>query len=601
MSDSPENWGMRAALDRRTMLRGGALALGGVAAAALIGCGGDDDEATPTGGSTDATSTSTAVAVNKNQNPAQLTKDANLPFGFGFPEPDKAAKVGGTMNVAVSWDVSTMDPTKSGAGGTITVPNVGYNRLIGFVSGIRYDPLKLELKPELATSWERSPDGLVYTFKIRPGVKWQNLAPLNGRAFAAADAAFAYSRYKAEGVHQSLHSEVDKFEAPDANTLKITLKKPLADYINNLAGRYQTIFPKELVDDGSIKDKVVGTGPMIMTEAKAQQNVTFARNPDYWEGKTNLDGLVFKIMPDGAARIAAFRAGQIEYAYALAGKYSDVKNIMGTNPNVQVFMSQATAGGYGFGMNLQNPKFKDERVRRAISLSMDHDTAIQVIFEGYGVSGPDTPWPFLFSKMPSYKTGELGQWVKPAGDPAQAKQLLEAAGVKDFTINAIYYTYGQYDADRPQLLTDQMRKSGITLNAKRVEYTEFNSAWTTGKLEEATTSGWSAPGFDADNYFYNQIYSKSPGNRHHIEDTQIDQWAEQQRTELDPAKRKDIHKKIWDRIHTDQMFRISQAAGYTYEIQQPWLRGWRGSGGPLGSSSYFYDWGEQLMDMWLDK
>jgi ABC-type transport system substrate-binding protein len=232
---------------------------------------------------------------------------------------------------------------------------------------------------------------------------------------------------------------------------------------------------------------------------------------------------------------------------------------------------------------------------------MDHDSAVQIIYEGYGVSGPDTPWPFLFAKMPNYKTGELGPWVKASGDPTQAKALLDAAGLKDFTINAVYYTYGQYDADRPQLLTDQMRKSGITLSAKRVEYTEFNSAWTTGKLEEATTSGWSAPGFDADNYFYNQIFSTSPGNRHKLNDPQIDAWAVQQRTELDPAKRKDIHKKIWDRIHTDQMFRISQAGGYTYELQQPWLRGFRGSGGPLGTSSYFYDWGEQVPDMWIDK
>ncbi|MGE0227337.1 MAG: ABC transporter substrate-binding protein, partial [Dehalococcoidia bacterium] len=234
MSETPERFGIRAALNRRTLLRGGTLALGGVAAAALIGCGGDDeDEPAPSGASGPA-STGTAVAVNKNQNPAQLTSNPDLPYPFGIPEPDKAPKAGGTLNVGVSWDVSTMDPTKSGAGGTITVPNVGYDRLVGFVSGIRYDPLKLELKPELATSWERSPDGLVYTFKIRPGVKWQNTAPLNGRAFVAADAAFAYQRYKTEGVHQSIHSEVDKFEAPDASTLKITLKKPLADYINNL-------------------------------------------------------------------------------------------------------------------------------------------------------------------------------------------------------------------------------------------------------------------------------------------------------------------------------------------------------------------------------
>ncbi|MBX7110956.1 MAG: ABC transporter substrate-binding protein [Dehalococcoidia bacterium] len=599
MSETTERLGVHLPIDRRTVLRGGTLALGGIAAAALIGCGGDDEE-TPTATGT-AAATGTTTAANKNQNPAQLVKDPNLPYPFGIAEPDKPAKAGGVLNVGVSWDVSTMDPSKSAAGGTITVPNVGYDRLIGFVSGIHYDPLKLELKPELAASWERSPDGLVYTFKIRPGIKWQNVAPLNGRAFVAADAAFALQRYAKEGVHQSIHSEVDKFEAPDAGTLKITLKKPLADYLNNLGGRYQTIFPKELVDDGSIDKTVVGTSSMILRDAKAQQQVTFERNPDYWQGKVNLDGLVFKIMPDGAARIAAFRAGQIEYGYALASKLSDVKNIVGTNPNVQVFMSGGTAGGYGFGMNLQNPKFKDERVRRAISLSMDHDTTIQVIYEGYGVSGPDQPWAFIFPKLPDYKKGELGPWVKAAGDPAQAKQLLDAAGVKDLAINATYYTYAQYDADRPQLLTDQMRKSGITLNARRVEYTEFNSQWVGGKLEEATTSGWSAAGFDADNYFYNQIYSTSPGNRHRLSDPQVDQWADQQRTELDPNKRKDIHKKIWDRIHTDQMYRISQAAGYAYEVQQPWLRGWRGAGGALGSSSYFYDWGEQLIDVWLDK
>jgi ABC-type transport system substrate-binding protein len=191
--------------------------------------------------------------------------------------------------------------------------------------------------------------------------------------------------------------------------------------------------------------------------------------------------------------------------------------------------------------------------------------------------------------------------VKASGDPTQAKQLLEAAGAANLSIDAIYYTYGQYDADRPQVLTDQFRRSGISLNAHRVEYTEFNSQWVPGKLQEATTSGWAAAGYDADNYFYNQVYSKSPGNRHHIEDAQIDQWAEQARTELDAAKRKDILKKIWDRVWVDQMFRIPQAGFYGYEVMQPWLRGWRGAGGALGSSSYFYDWGEQIPDIWLDK
>lgn len=58
---------------------------------------------------------------------------------------------------------------------------------------------------------------------------------------------------------------------------------------------------------------------------------------------------------------------------------------------------------------------------------------------------------------------------------------------------------------------------------------------------------------------------------------------------------------IWDRSWTDEMYRAPQSSGYVFDVMQPWYRGWRGSGGPVGTSSYFYDWGEQIPDMWIDK
>ncbi|MGE0134567.1 MAG: ABC transporter substrate-binding protein [Dehalococcoidia bacterium] len=588
-------------LGRRAALRGGALALGGVSLAALVGCGGDEDGGDdPVPGVRGETTAVATVAPGVDQNPAQLVQQEGLPYPFGYPEPSTTPKDGGAVTVAVSWDISTMDPTRSAAGGTITVPNTSYDRLIGFVSGIHYHPLNLELKPELAESWERSPDGLVLTFKLRPEVRWHNVAPLNGRPFVAEDVAYAYRRYQSEGVHQSIWTEVDNIEAPDDATVRITLKTPLADFINNLAGRYQTIFPRELVDDGSIERTVVGTGPLIFRDAQQTQAVNFDRNPDYWGGPIHVDSFVYRIIPDLNARTAAFRAGQVEYAYAIAGRASEVEVIRGTNPDVNVHMTGGTAGGYGFGMNLQNPKFADERVRRAISLANDHRTTIALLYENYGLAAPDMPWPFLYEDAPDLQSGVLGEWVRPSGDPEQARQLLEAAGAGGLTINASYYTYGPYDATRPELLADQFRRAGITLNARRADYTEFNSQWVPGNLEEATTSGWAAPGFDADSYFYNQVHSASPGNRHKLQDSQIDAWAERQRVQLDPAARAELQQQIWDRIWLDQMYRIPQAGGYSYEIHQPWFRGFRG-GGPLGTSSYFYDWGEQIPDIWLDR
>src|SRR5690349_5524846 len=81
-------WGGSIALDRRTVLRGSALAVGGLAAAALIGCGGDDNNDGGTTTPSSATSAATQTVPNKNQNPAQVRKDPNLPYPFGFAEPD---------------------------------------------------------------------------------------------------------------------------------------------------------------------------------------------------------------------------------------------------------------------------------------------------------------------------------------------------------------------------------------------------------------------------------------------------------------------------------------------------------------------------------
>jgi len=581
------------AVSRRTLLRGAGFGAAGIAAAALIGCGSDDDEEAPPasgGGGSEATATSTASGE-------ATSSDSLLPFPRQFPEPDKQPKTGGTMVIGVSWDVGPMDPTKSGAGGTITVPNSTYNRLIGYVSGQHFNPDKLELKPELAEAWESTPDGLTYTFHIQPGIKWQNIAPLSGREFVATDAKFAFERYASEGVHQSLWSAASAIEAPDDSTLVVTLSIPDVDFIWPLGGRYQTIFPHELVDDASIEKVAIGTGPMILKEALASQRVTLEANPDYFMQAPYLAGVEYRVMPDFTSRLAAFRTNQIDYGYALAGKFSDVAEIQKTNPDVQLMSSGGTSGGYGFGMNTQHPKFQDERVRQALALAMDHETTVQIMFEGYGVALPDIPWAFVFDEMPSAEKGELGPYF--GYNPDEAKALLTAAGAADLQINAAYYTYASYDVQRAEVLTSQLREVGVTLNAVKSDYTEFNSKWTTGGLEEATTSGWGAAGFDANNYFYNQVYTGAGGNRWSISDPQIDELSEKQRIELDPAARREILRQIWDIVNT-KMYRIPQAGGYAYETMQPWLRGFR-SGGPLGSSSYYYDWGEQLHEMWLDK
>ncbi|MBX7111771.1 MAG: ABC transporter substrate-binding protein [Dehalococcoidia bacterium] len=588
----------RTLFGRRTVLRGSLLAGAGLAAAALIGCGSDDDSGS---GTPEASATGTSAASNIDQGDAErgkYVKDASLPYPYNFPEPKKEAKSGGIMKVAATWDVSDIDPTVSAAGGTVTVPNMIYNRLLGIQRGPKADPFNQPvLEPELAKSWERSPDGLTFTFKITPGIKWQNLAPLNGRPFVAADAAYALERYSKTGAHQQYYSNVSGFEVVDDLTFKIKMKRPVVDFLNPLGSNKQTIFPKELVDDGTINKRGIGTGPMILKELTTSQRVTFDKNPDYWERKVLLDGFEFRIMPDLAARLAAFRAGQIDYAYAVASTFGDVKNLLSQNANLQVNLLPVTAVR-SLAFNCQNPKFTDVRVRRAISLAMNRDTMTQLIFEGFGKSLNVIPWTYIFDKEPTFATGNLGKWA--TYDPTQAKQLLAAAGQSSLTINNIFYPYtGAYEKT-PEVLLPMLKDVGITMTGGKVDYTEFNSQWTGRKLPEFSTSGWLTTGFDADNYFYGQVHSKSTGNRSQFVDPDIDSWAEAQQVELSPDKRKEIWRKIWDK-DLDQAYRPPFSDGFTPEVLQPWLRGIRWSGSAPGDNSSYYNWGDQVSYGWLDK
>lgn len=577
-------------LGRRAWLRGTAIGAGGLAAAALIGCGSDNNDEPPAVSSTATTAAATSVAANDPRYP----KDPSLQYPFNFPEPDKQPKPGGTLRVAATWDVSTFDPTKSAAGGTIVVPNLVYNRLIGIKGGPNSNPLKIETTPELAKSWEYSPDGLVATFRLQSGVKWQNLAPLNGRPLVADDIVFALQRYSKEGVHRSYYVTVDKIEATDAATVRITLKKPTPEFEIPLGSRYQPIFPRELVDSGEIEKKVIGTGPMIMQEATAAQRVLLAKNPEYWRTKVLLDEAEFRMVPDASARLASFRAKQIEYAYGLVATKSDLDQLVKTTPDVQINNTPLVNGILPFGMNVSNPKFQDERIRRALSLVIDRKSLLTLLYQGVGQELIHIlPWNYVFDEQPK----DLGQWVKY--DVAQAKQLLAAAGQENFTFNYVYYPYSTAYDRLSEILVDQFRSAGITMKGGKVDYTEFNSQWVGAKLQEATTSGWAALGFDANTYFYNQIRSGSGGNRWQINDPQIDAWADQQAVELDPKKRREIQRKIWDR-DLDQMYRPPLPYNYTYETYQSNLRGIR-FGGILGSNSSYYDWGAQIEGAWLDK
>ncbi len=612
---------------RRTLLRGGLIGGAGLAAAALIGCGGGDDDDDDTAATTTTTTTTTTTATTAaTSTPApsvsvadttedddegdtsqaqadevetigELVQDPALPYPYNFPEPNKTPQPGGIMKVAATWNFQSLDPVDSAAGGTVTVPNMVYNRLIGFKRGPGADVFQPEIEPELAASWERSPDGLTFTFQIQDNVTWQNVAPLNGRKFTAEDARYALNRYATEGVHKSYYANVSDFEATDELTLKVNMARATADFLNPLASNKQTIFPKEIVDDDSIQTTSVGTGPMILTGLELGQNVEFVKNPDYWEKDVLLDGFEFLIMPDHVARLAQFRVGNIDYAYGLVSTVRDLNEVLDTNPDVQVNFIPITYNSISMGINHTLEKWKDVRVRRAVSMAVDRQEILDIVFDGLGKALNIVPWPFLFSEEKAVGSPEVGPYLQY--NPDEAMKLLQAAGAEGFEFNNSYYAYTKGLEQTTEVVQAQFQRVGLNMTGGKVDYTEFNSQWVPSKLPDFSTSAWSTSGYDADNWFHGQVHSESPGNRWRTSDAEIDGWAEAQQIELDPAARADLWRKIWDR-DLDQAYRPTLPWGFSLEVYQPWVRGLRFTGTAPGDNNSYYTWGDQVHTAWID-
>lgn len=574
-------------ISRRSLIRAGFAGAAGIATAALIGCGGgEEDSPAAIPGGTQGSSTST---------------EPERPFPYTIPATDKAPKRGGTLVLSKGQDVGPFDPTKTGATGSLTHTGTSYDTLLR--RKMTTDEADLrgsgspagDIEGALARAWETTPDGLTYTFQFQPNIKWHDVPPLDGRDFAAEDAKRAYERYATTGVWQSNFEALDRMEALDATTLKVTLTRPSPDFIVPLAEQNNAIFPMELVDDGSIDGKIVGTGPMIFREAQVGGFVRFERNPDYWGDEPYLDGLEYRIIIDAAARTAAFRADQS--GFHAVSTTRDVDAIRDSIPDIQVIQGLLAKSVFFTAFNMSTPKWQDERVRQAFSLALDRDAINSTLYAGLSNTLPVMPWIHVFDHEPTYEAGELGNWWRT--DIAEAKQLLQAAGAEDLTVEYPYFP--GYLSAQNEILPVHMREAGITLNLQQMDYTAFNGMLASVTYPD-TIQAWDPHGTQADNYFKAQLKSDSTGNWFHINDPDLDQWADEQSVELDPDARRDILRKMWDRV-LDKAYRVEHTNNVSFTIYQPWLHGmqWILGNDGLGPSTFGYNNSQFIGNVWIDK
>jgi peptide/nickel transport system substrate-binding protein len=393
---------------------------------------------------------------------------------------------GGTLIAIVQPEPTVLTTTVNN-----TFPNgvVSVNIFDGLVT---YDET-LSPQPSLAESWQVAADGLSISFRLRRDVRWHD-----GTPFTAADVQFSMLEVwkKVHPRDRITFSEVTDVETPDPYTAVFRLRRPSLVILSALNAMEAQILPRHLYAGTDILTnphnlRPVGTGAFRFKSWSHGETIELERNPDYWDaGKPYLDRIIFRVIPDAAARDAALEAGDVQYAPYDTVPFADVERIRGL-PNLVV-----STKGYDWQsqylmleFNLRHPILGHLPVRQAIAHAIDKQGLVDTVW--YGIGKPATgPIP---SSLANFYTADVQRYDY---DPKRAETLLDqaglprnAAGVR-FAITDDFMPFNEAFQHNAEYIRQNLKRVGIDMTVRsqdlpsylRRVYTNYDFDTNTGQF-----------------------------------------------------------------------------------------------------------------------
>lgn len=551
---------------------GAGVALGlGVTSLAIAGCGTDDH-----GEPADSTGSGLAKA-------SDMTKQAVR---------------GGVSHDYRTTDIQTFDLATTSNYTAIMYGVNYYSRLFKRKCVPLGPAITPEFDGDLVASWEVQDGGLRWVLKLRPGVKMQNVPPLNGRALDVEDVTMSWERFSKLSPRRLRFDFVESVTAPDANTIVVKNNFPMGPFgllFADNSGFY--VMPKE-VAQGKVDFRPVGygSGPWIVDDYQRSAILTLRRNPDYFiPGVPYRDKIEQPIVKEYAQLMAQFRAGNIE---SLTPNTADIIDLKRDMPDTLMW-----EGEFGTSMNIilfsaKDREFnaaRDVRIRRALSMGRDRDTFLDVFNNvekmrsaGYAV---ETRWDNLVSAgFPFYldpKSKEMGwpdkapaKWYKH--DPSEAKKLLAAAGVPEgFKTDLVYSTifqtfYGGQFNNWVEATAQMWGEIGLKFDLKPQEFTVFEPT-SVGKGEfKGVVCTPYGEYYDEDAFFKANYTPGTDRNPAMWDDPEVHRLIDKQRREFNLEERRKI---LYDlqKYLSDNMMNIPWAGQTTsnFTFVRPWVMNYR--------------------------
>ena len=461
------------------------------------------------------------------------------------------------LRVGQTSDAITLDPQKFNDILTANITKQIYNALVKVDS-------ELKIRPDLAKSWE-NPSNLEWVFHLNQGVKFHN-----GEELTADDVVYTINRILDPATASSgiAHvRQVEKVEAVDKYTVKITTKIPFAPLLYSLARYEVAILNEKAVKAGgdTYGQNPVGTGPFKFVEWVRGDHVTLERWDDYFEGPAKLDRVVYRGIPEDATRIIELESGGIDLipANAAAQDYLRLKE----DKRFKTYETRAQSTLYVF-YNVTVPPFDNKLVRQALNYAVDSQAIIDAVYFGIGKPSVGPIADVIFGFDPT-----LTEEPYPY-DPEKAKELLKEAGLPQGFTCTLYSDTRSARRNVCELVQAYLMEVGVEVKIELLERGAFLSASSKG-LKGMGLSGWVGTG-DGDGALYSTYHSSGIGgvNYFYTSIPELDKAIELGQGTLDPEKRLPYYKEAQAIIneYAPQIFLLQD---YTLALSRSNIEGFK--------------------------
>jgi len=427
-----------------------------------------------------------------------------------------------------------------------------YNRLVEFKPGTT------EIEPGLAESYEISDDGLQYTFKLRPGVKFHTTDYFTPtRDLNADDVIFSFERQlKADNPYNSyvpggaweyfngmgmpdLIASIDKV---DDMTVRFVLKQKEAPFLTNLGMDFGSIMSKEYADKlaeadtkEQLNQKPVGTGPFQFVDYQLDARIQYKANPDYWKGKEKIDDLVFAITKEAPVRYQKLKAGECHIMpYPAAADVTAMK----ADPNLQVMEENGLNVAY-LAFNTTQPPFDKPEVRKAIAGAINKQAIVDAVFQGAATVAKNPLPPTMWGYNDAIEDDKY--------DPAAAKAALEAAGVSGLSMKIWAMPVARpymLDARRAaEIIQADLAEIGVNAEIVTYEWAEYLDRSKAKDRDGAVILGWTGDNGDPDNFLHTLLGCDAVGGNNRAQwcNEEFDKLVTQAKTTTDQAERAKLY------------------------------------------------------------